>query len=37
MRRGKEKYIEEKKEKVEEEIKGIGDVGLGILERYFVL
>jgi hypothetical protein len=37
MHRGKERSIEEKKGKAEEETKGVGDVGPGIAERYFVL
>ena len=37
MRRGKERCVEEKKGRVEEETKDIRDLGPGITERYFVL
>jgi hypothetical protein len=37
MRRRKERCIEEKKGRVEEETKDIRDVSPGIAERYFVL
>jgi hypothetical protein len=37
MHRGKERCIEEKKGRAEEETKDIRDVSLGIAERYFIL
>lgn len=37
MRRGKERRIEEKKGRAEEETKDVRDVSPGIAERYFVL